>query len=253
MIELVIFDWAGTTIDYGCMAPVEAFVKAFKKNGIEVDIDEVRKPMGMLKKDHIKTMLDMSRINEEFQQKKKRNYTEDDVIKINADFETELFKVLADYTKPLPHVVGVVAKLRDMDIKIGSTTGYTGAMMEIVTEKAAENGYAPDFYCTADDVGKGRPEPLMVEYNMEHFGIVNPKHVIKVGDTLVDLQEGQNADTISVATIIGSSELGLMEDEELSKEAIEKTRTTFIEAKADYVLTDIRELIPLVEKINQEG
>ena len=56
-IKAVIFDWAGTTVDFGCMAPVQAFVEVFKQYGIEPTMEEVRKPMGMLKIDHIRTML----------------------------------------------------------------------------------------------------------------------------------------------------------------------------------------------------
>ena len=60
--ECVIFDWAGTTVDYGCFAPVQAFVEVFKHYGIEPTMEEVREPMGMLKIDHIRTMLNMPRI-----------------------------------------------------------------------------------------------------------------------------------------------------------------------------------------------
>ncbi|MFR7444714.1 MAG: hypothetical protein ACLUUO_16310 [Sellimonas intestinalis] len=31
--EAVIFDWAGTTVDYGCFAPVQAFLDAFHEYG----------------------------------------------------------------------------------------------------------------------------------------------------------------------------------------------------------------------------
>ena len=48
-IEAVIFDWAGTTVDYGSFAPVVAFAKAFEKFGIKPTTDEIREPMGMLK------------------------------------------------------------------------------------------------------------------------------------------------------------------------------------------------------------
>lgn len=61
--EGIIFDWAGTTVDYGCMAPVRAFDEAFKSFGIEPTMEEIRKPMGMLKIDHVRTMLQMERIN----------------------------------------------------------------------------------------------------------------------------------------------------------------------------------------------
>lgn len=57
--EAVIFDWAGTTVDYGCFAPVQAFVEVFRHFGIEPTMEEVREPMGMLKRDHIRAMLEM--------------------------------------------------------------------------------------------------------------------------------------------------------------------------------------------------
>ena len=62
MIQAVIFDWAGTTVDYGCFAPVQAFQEAFAHHGVPVTLEETRKPMGMLKRDHIRTMLRMERI-----------------------------------------------------------------------------------------------------------------------------------------------------------------------------------------------
>lgn len=64
MIEAVIFDWAGTTVDYGCFAPVKAFMEAFAHHGVPVTMEETRKPMGMLKRDHIRTML-MGRCTDE--------------------------------------------------------------------------------------------------------------------------------------------------------------------------------------------
>ena len=40
--DAVIFDWAGTTVDYGCFAPVQAFVEAFREFGVEPTMDETR-------------------------------------------------------------------------------------------------------------------------------------------------------------------------------------------------------------------
>ena len=48
-IECVIMDWAGTAVDYGCFAPVAAFLKAFGEVGITVTMEEARRPMGMAK------------------------------------------------------------------------------------------------------------------------------------------------------------------------------------------------------------
>ena len=78
-IEAVIFDWAGTTVDFGCFAPVQAFVEVFKHFGIEPTMEEVRKPMGMLKRDHIKTMLSMERIHRLWLEKYGHEVTEEDI------------------------------------------------------------------------------------------------------------------------------------------------------------------------------
>ena len=73
--EAVIFDWAGTTVDYGCFAPVSAFVETFASRGIEVTLDEVRAPMGALKRDHIQQMLEMPRVNKLFVNQHQRSFT----------------------------------------------------------------------------------------------------------------------------------------------------------------------------------
>lgn len=67
MIKAVIFDWAGTTVDYGYFAPVQAFMETFKAAGVEPTMEETRKPMGMLKIAHIRTMLHMERIEAEWE------------------------------------------------------------------------------------------------------------------------------------------------------------------------------------------
>lgn len=96
--EGIIFDWAGTTVDYGCMAPVRAFDEAFKSFGIEPTMEEIRKPMGMLKIDHVRTMLKMERINNLWKEKYNRDWTEDDVQKIYEISERKIFEVLDKYT-----------------------------------------------------------------------------------------------------------------------------------------------------------
>ena len=60
-IEAVIFDWAGTTVDYGCFAPVQVFTEVFTNAGVAPTPQEVREPMGMLKRDHIRTSSNTSR------------------------------------------------------------------------------------------------------------------------------------------------------------------------------------------------
>ena len=139
-IEAVIFDWAGTTVDFGCFAPVQAFVEVFKHFGIEPTMEEVRKPMGMLKRDHIKTMLYMDRIHKLWLEKYGHEVTEEDIDSLYNLFEDKLLGILDQFAEPKPYVLEAVQKLRGMGVKIGSTTGYTDKMMEIVTREAKEAG-----------------------------------------------------------------------------------------------------------------
>lgn len=127
MIEAVVFDWAGTTVDYGCFAPVQAFMEAFAHFGIEVTMEETRNPMGMLKIEHIRTMLQMERIAKLWADKYGRSANDEDVRAIYEQFEPKLFSILHRYFSPKPFVLDAVAELRRMGMKIGSTTEMMGA------------------------------------------------------------------------------------------------------------------------------
>ena len=256
-IEAVIFDWAGTTVDYGCFAPVQVFIEVFRHVGIEPTMDEVRAPMGMLKRDHIKTMLGMERIHQLWLAKYKREFTEEDIDGMYEIYEEKLLSILDRYADPKPYVLETIAKLREMGIKIGSTTGYTDKMMEIVTKKAEENGYKPDAWFSPDSVGsKGRPYPYMIFKNMEALGVTKVQNVMKVGDTVSDILEGKNAGVISVGILEGSSEMALTEEEYAAlsdKEREERSARVmkrYQEAGADYVIRNMSELVEFVNKIS---
>ena len=174
--KAVIFDWAGTTVDYGCFAPVQAFVEVFCHFGIEPTMQEVRKPMGMLKRDHIRTMLQMKRIFGLWKEKYGADWTEEDVEKLYSLFEEKLLGILDQFAEVKPYVLETIEELRKKDIKIGSTTGYTDKMMAIVTAKAKENGYEPDAWFSPDSTGNvGRPYPYMIFRNMEALKIQSVK------------------------------------------------------------------------------
>ncbi len=249
----VVFDWAGTTVDYGCFAPVQAFAGAFKSYGIEVTMDEVRKPMGMLKKEHIRTMLKMDRIHTAFVEKYGREVEEKDIDAIYDKFEDSLFAILDNCADLKPGVVETMDALRAKGIKIGATTGYTNEMMAVITKIAKEQGYEPDYWCSPDAVeGEGRPNPFMVHKNMFELKVQDVRQVIKVGDTVSDINEGKNAGAFAIGIIEGSSEMGLTieeyealsDEERASKDAVVKQR--YLDAGADAVIQDIRGVLEYV-------
>ncbi len=244
--EAVIFDWAGTTVDYGCFAPVQAFMEIFKEYGIEPTMEETRKPMGMLKWDHIKTMLQMERIGDEFEKIHGRKFNDGDVDKMHEKFTDSLLKILNRFAEPKDYVIDTVNALRKAGIKIGSTTGYTDKMMEIVVSEAEKAGYKPDCFVSPDSTNHmGRPYPYMIFRNMEMLKVSSVSAVIKVGDTISDIKEGKNAGVFTVGVIEGSSEAGLTKDEYNSLneqerlKLIEKVTDRYKQAGADAVITDI--------------
>ncbi len=256
-IEAVIFDWAGTTVDFGCFAPVQAFISAFEEFGITPTVEEVRKPMGMLKRDHIKTMMNMERIQKEWIRIHERNFTEEDVDRVYEASENGILKILDGFAKPKPYVLETVKDLREKGIKIGSTTGYTDEMMAIVVPKAEENGYAPDCWFSPNSVGNmGRPYPYMIFKNLQELKVSSVENVIKVGDTVSDIKEGLAAGVITVGVMEGSSIMALSEEQydvlsaEEKQTACEKVRKVYEDAGADYVIKNMSELPALVERLS---
>ncbi|MCC0643656.1 MULTISPECIES: 2-aminoethylphosphonate--pyruvate transaminase [unclassified Clostridioides] len=257
-IKAVVFDWAGTTVDYGCFAPLNVFIEIFKRRGIDVTMEEARKPMGKLKIDHIREMCEMDRIKNIWVENFGGFPTEEDVNKLYAEFEPMLFETLEEYTTPIPHVVETIEKLRKNGLKIGSTTGYTREMMNIVEPNAAKKGYSPDFLVTPSEVSQGRPYPWMCYKNAEALGVSPMSAMVKVGDTLSDVKEGINAGMWSVAVIKGSSELGLTQEEveNMDKEELkikmEAVSKKFKEAGAHFVIETMAELEDVLVKIENE-
>jgi phosphonoacetaldehyde hydrolase len=256
-VEGVIFDWAGTAVDFGCFAPVNVFIDIFKNAGIDVTMEEARAPMGMLKIDHIREMLSMPRISALWEEKYGRAFNEQDVEKLYAEFEPALMTSLSEYTDPIPEVIETIQVLRNQGLKIGSTTGYTKTMMDVVVPNALKKGYSPDFYVTPDETNSyGRPYPYMIYRNMEQLKLSASWKVVKVGDTTSDIKEGISAGVWSVGVIIGSSEMGLSLDEfnalsESDQEAaISKTNHSFKQSGADFTIQSMSELPQLIEKIN---
>ncbi|MDR2360169.1 MAG: phosphonoacetaldehyde hydrolase [Oscillospiraceae bacterium] len=256
-IKTLILDWAGTAIDFGCFAPVDAFAAAFETFGIVPTIRETRAPMGLAKRAHIAKMLDGERLSALWRKKYGTAHTAEDIDKIYARFEPALFAVLNKYAEPLPGVLETVREIRSLGISIGSTTGYTRAMMNVVAPLAAQNGYAPDCLVCPEDVGGlGRPYPYMLWRNLEKLGTLSICEVIKVGDTAADMEEGKNAGCLCVGVIKGSCMLGLDDDKfaRLSEaERIDKfseAERRYTDAGADFVLHDITELPNLIHQLN---
>lgn len=257
-ISAVIFDWAGTTVDYGSSAPSKVFDVVFSRNGINLTLDEINGPMGMEKKAHIRSLLSLPNARQQWFNRYGKEPDEKDIQRLYEEFEATLYEIVADYSKPIDGVLQTVIALRTMGLKIGSTTGYNSMMMEKVIPAAKLLGYSPDCVVTPDMTGGlGRPSPFMLFECMRRLNVYPPCSVVKVGDTTVDILEGVNAGAISVGLLKGSNLLGLTKEEYESmsysdlKAKKEVATKKYLEAGADYVLDSIADLPALINKLNE--
>ncbi|KKB57864.1 phosphonoacetaldehyde hydrolase [Parabacteroides gordonii] len=257
-ISCVIMDWAGTAVDFGCFAPLNAFLKVFsEEKGIDITYRQAREPMGLLKIDHIKAILNMPEVNEKFRARYGRDWNMEDVNEMYVSFEKHLFASLSNFTTPIPGVLDTIKELRESGIKIGSTTGYTQAMMDVVRPGAAAKGYVVDNLVTPDNLPAGRPAPYMIYKNMIDLAIPSVDNVVKVGDTIADIKEGVNAKVWSIGIITGSNEMGITEEEYNRRTPDElaalkqEVRERMMVAGAHFVLDNITELPACIEKINR--
>ncbi len=255
-IKAVIFDWAGTMIDYGCFAPVESLVCVFKEKGICLTERQARGPMGIEKKQHIRTLCRLTTVMKQWQQQYGCPPDEKDIDELYNRFEHLLSDLQSRYATAVPGFPELFMALKKKGIKIGSTTGYSKKIMERLRKEAMLKNYCPDSIVTPDDVTKGRPFPWMCFKNMENMEVYPPLSCIKVGDTISDIKEGLNAGIWSIGIIKGSSELGLSLEEVQSMPSIQLKKKCgivmkkFLEAGAHYVLDTIACLPEIIEKIS---
>ena len=257
-IRLVIFDWAGTVIDFGCQAPTGAFVQALAESGVSITLREARGPMGLHKKDHLRALLSVPDIGQRWHAAHNRAWTEVDVDALYQRVTPLQVAAAKQYGRLVPGVPECVAVLRRMGLKIAGTTGYFREAAEVVYAAAAQQGYTPDYSICADEVPAGRPAPWMIFRAMEALNVYPPSAVVKVGDTLVDIADGLNAGVWSLGVIDSSNEMGLGE-EELANMNIDELRQwrdgirkTYLAAGAHGVLDTLAELPGWVATLGEQ-
>ena len=210
MIKLVVFDWAGTLVDYGSRAPALAFVETFARFGVEASEAEARAPMGMPKRPHIEQMLAAPPMAARWQAAH-GPVTQQTIDNLYEAFEPIAAEVAMREAAPIPGVAQALSYLWSKNIHIGSTTGYARSIMQGVLPKAAAAGVAPDCVICADEITGGRPEPDGVLANMAHFGVTDPADVLKIDDAAPGILEGVNAGARSIGITLSGNGVGLSE------------------------------------------
>lgn len=257
-IKAVIFDWAGTIIDYGCMAPTQVFIEVFRKKDIIITVDEARAPMGLAKKDHVRELLNLGTVQKQWYCAFGRVPSELDVELLYSELEPNLAAIVTKYSEPVPGAVELVELLKSMGVKVGSTTGYVAGMMENILPHAFANGLNLDSVVSSSEVITGRPEPWMIYRNCEKMKVFPLSQMVKIGDTVADIHEGINAGMWTIGLTKSGNELGLSlpeiekADPVWLMERIAAAGRKLMNAGADFVAEGVWSCWPLLEEIDNQ-
>ncbi|AHV92189.1 phosphonoacetaldehyde hydrolase [Bordetella holmesii] len=145
-LEAVIFDWAGTLVDFGSFAPTRVFVDAFAQFGVTLSLPQARGPMGMGKWDHIRTLCNEPDIARQYQERFGVLPDDAAVTSIYERFLPMQLEKVAEYSDVIPGAVEVLADLAERGLKVGSCSGYPAAVMQRVLGRArhgAEKCHCP--------------------------------------------------------------------------------------------------------------
>ena len=248
--DLVVFDWAGTMVDFGCRAPVAALIAAFASHGVDLDEPTVRADMGKAKADHVRALLARPEVATAWTKAQGAPSSEADVTGLMAELEPLMRDAAAGASALIPGAAATVAELRRMGIKVASSTGYTRQMMGPVMARAAEQGYAPDHLVCANETPAGRPSPLMIYKACAELGVWPLSRVVKVDDSEAGVTEGRNAGCFSVGLAASGNGLGLSLEAYQALAASERearlapVRASLTAAGADLVIDTVAELVP---------
>ena len=137
--------------------------------------------------------------------------------------------------KPLPDVERTFKHLKERNIKVVLNTGYNRKTAEsLIVKLGWEESKQFDLLITASDVDNNRPWPDMILLAMSKLNILDPKKVLKVGDSTVDIQEGQNAECLLSIGITSGAH----------------TREQLREADPDFIINNVSELIGIIDNLD---
>ncbi|MCH8289640.1 HAD-IA family hydrolase [Candidatus Poribacteria bacterium] len=220
-LQLAMFDMAGTTVNdrvEGIPLMILSMTRAFASHDIRLTSELINRHRGKEKLEAIQTLL-----------QENSSLPSDEIDRISAiiyrDFVQELESNLRDVSE-IDGASETFQYLKSRGIFVGVGSGFPARVVEAIVSQLGwrENGLV-DYVGSAEQVGVGRPNPKMIHDAMQQLGVTKPQKVVKIGDTIVDIQEGKNADVWTIAVLTGS-----------------QTEEQLMTVQPDYILSSIRAL-----------
>ncbi|WP_057940298.1 phosphonatase-like hydrolase [Algoriphagus resistens] len=186
-IKLIVFDMAGTTVNENNVV-YKSLQQAINQLGHDFSLDTILLVGGG--KEKLQAIRDIL----------KPVYSSPEDLEKNtqiayADFLNILKSAYENLTvDTYKGTLSLFDFLRKHGIKVALNTGYNKMTALSLLEKLGwKAGETFDALVTANDVKNSRPAPDMIYVAMEKCGITNTKEVAKIGDSIVDIEEGKAA------------------------------------------------------------
>ncbi len=253
--DLVIFDWAGTMVDFGCEAPVKALIEAFGAEGVPLQAATARQDMGKAKVDHVRSLLAVPAVAAAWHARHGRAAEAADVQRLMARLGPLMREHAAHAAALIPGARATFETLCSLGLRVTSSTGYTREMMEPVLARAAEQGYVPEQVVCSGETPAGRPTPLMIYKTCAELGVWPLSRVVKVDDAEVGILEGRNAGAFTVGVASGNA-LGASAAEFAALPPAERAarlaqaHAALRGAGADLVIDSVAELVPALQRLS---
>jgi phosphonatase-like hydrolase len=219
---MVVFDMAGTTVNEN-MLVYKTLQKAILEAGFTVTLEQVlAEGAGMEKLDALRAILKKYSNNQDGNLIHEIYHRFVDLLG-TAYEENEIF--------PQDNALALFQALREKRVRVVLNTGYNRETAQSLIGKLGwEQGKTFDDLITAADVRQSRPHPDMIELAMQRAGITDAREVAKVGDSVIDIQEGINAGaSLNIGITTGAH-----------------TRQQLESAKPNYIVDNLIEILPLI-------
>lgn len=195
--------------------------------------------MGLDKKSHLRELLSMPEVSQQFESTHGRKWTDSDLENMYGHLRHMLSEIVVrdELSQVIDGIRRALGTLRRQGKQLGVTTGYGLEPAEALLEDLqTRQGISFEATAHSDAVPNGRPGPWMIYEVMESLNVYPPASVVKVGDTPIDMAEGNNAG----AWTVGVYETG--------NDRFDSLR----DAGADFLIPSVRDLPPVISRIENQ-